>query len=117
MADRLWSLRWAEGMRYAQGGGLTDEQREFREELRLQAAERFARGEKSSLIARGLRIRALGGTMAPGLAGRWTEGLAAEGTDLAAEAGLGRVFGCDRGVVRVRSLIQIIEARRWRPAR
>ncbi|MEU6325497.1 hypothetical protein [Streptomyces sp. NPDC047009] len=30
---------------------------------------------------------------------------------------LGRVFGCDQQVVRVRSLSQIIEARRWRPAR
>ncbi|MEU3355191.1 winged helix-turn-helix domain-containing protein [Streptomyces sp. NPDC037389] len=43
-------------MRYAQGGGLTDERREFREQLRLQAAERFARGEKSSVIAKDLRV-------------------------------------------------------------
>ncbi|MGW7674580.1 hypothetical protein ACWGJX_47455, partial [Streptomyces sp. NPDC054775] len=30
---------------------------------------------------------------------------------------LGRVLSCDHWVVRVRSLTQIIEARRWRPAR
>ncbi|WP_435809848.1 YxiG-like protein [Streptosporangium sandarakinum] len=30
---------------------------------------------------------------------------------------LGRASDCDQGVVRVRSLIQIIAARRWRPAR
>ncbi|MCX5316695.1 transposase domain-containing protein [Streptomyces sp. NBC_00154] len=30
---------------------------------------------------------------------------------------LGRVSSRDQWVVRVRSLIQIIEARRWRPAR
>ncbi|WP_327731428.1 hypothetical protein OG250_43125 [Streptomyces sp. NBC_00487] len=30
---------------------------------------------------------------------------------------LGSVFSCDQGVARVRSLSQIIEARRWRPAR
>ncbi len=30
---------------------------------------------------------------------------------------LGRVLSRDQQVVRVRSLIQIIEARRWRPAR
>ncbi|MFG2638378.1 hypothetical protein ACGFX8_31990 [Streptomyces sp. NPDC048362] len=30
---------------------------------------------------------------------------------------LGRVSGRDQGAVRVSSLIQIIEARRWRPAR
>lgn len=43
-------------MRYAQGGGFTDERREFRERLRLEAAERFARGEKSSVIAKDLRV-------------------------------------------------------------
>lgn len=40
------------------------------------------------------------------------------GSDLGhAEVGLGRVSSRDQWVVRVRSLIQIIEARRWRPAR
>uniref|UniRef100_UPI003F687BDA IS630 family transposase n=1 Tax=Streptomyces polyasparticus TaxID=2767826 RepID=UPI003F687BDA len=43
-------------MRYAQGGGLTDERREFREGLRLAAAERFARGDASSAIAKDLRV-------------------------------------------------------------
>ncbi|WP_268252711.1 hypothetical protein [Streptomyces galilaeus] len=35
-------------MRYPQGGGLTAERQQFREELRLQAAERFAKDEASS---------------------------------------------------------------------
>ncbi|MFG2291486.1 helix-turn-helix domain-containing protein [Streptomyces sp. NPDC048595] len=39
-----------------QGGGLTAERQEFRERLRLQAAERFARGEESALIAKDLRV-------------------------------------------------------------
>ncbi|MEU9100041.1 helix-turn-helix domain-containing protein [Streptomyces sp. NPDC048361] len=43
-------------MRYPQGGGLTAERQQFREELRLQAAERFARGEGSSAIAGDLRV-------------------------------------------------------------
>ncbi|GGS90360.1 hypothetical protein GCM10010206_61420 [Streptomyces cinerochromogenes] len=43
-------------MRYPQGGGLTAERQQFREELRLEAAERFAQGEASSVIARALRI-------------------------------------------------------------
>lgn len=43
-------------MRYPQGGGLTAERQQFREELRLQAAERFARGEGSTSIARDLRV-------------------------------------------------------------
>ncbi|WP_442818399.1 IS630 family transposase [Streptomyces sp. NBC_01237] len=43
-------------MRYPQGGGLTVERQQFREELRLKAAERFALGEGSSAIARDLRV-------------------------------------------------------------
>lgn len=43
-------------MRYPQGGGLTAERQQFREELRLKAAERFARGEASSVIAKDLRV-------------------------------------------------------------
>lgn len=43
-------------MRYAQGGGLTAERREFRERLRLKAVERFARGETNAVIARELRV-------------------------------------------------------------
>ncbi|MBM7087333.1 helix-turn-helix domain-containing protein [Streptomyces sp. SID9913] len=43
-------------MRYPQGGGLTAERQLFREELRLKAAERFVRGEASSLISRDLRV-------------------------------------------------------------
>ncbi|MFD9812454.1 helix-turn-helix domain-containing protein [Streptomyces sp. NPDC059080] len=43
-------------MRYPQGGGLTAERRQFREELRGQAAERFARDEASSVIAKDLRV-------------------------------------------------------------
>ncbi|MFF3558241.1 transposase [Streptomyces tsukubensis] len=42
-------------MRYPQGGGLTAERRQFHEELRLQAAERFAQGEASPVIAKDLR--------------------------------------------------------------
>ncbi len=43
-------------MRHPQGGGLTAERQQFREELRLKAAERFARGEASSVIARDLQV-------------------------------------------------------------
>ncbi|MFD7663925.1 winged helix-turn-helix domain-containing protein [Streptomyces sp. NPDC059788] len=43
-------------MRYAQGGGLTAERREFRERLRRRAVERFARGETNPVIARDLRV-------------------------------------------------------------
>lgn len=43
-------------MRYAQGGGLTAERRAFREGVRREAGERFARGEKTSVIAKDLRV-------------------------------------------------------------
>jgi DNA-binding NarL/FixJ family response regulator len=43
-------------MRYPQGGGLTAERRDFRERLRLQAAEEFARGEDNQVIAKRLRV-------------------------------------------------------------
>lgn len=43
-------------MRYAQGGGLTDERRAFRERLRLEAAERFVRGEDNAVVAHDLRV-------------------------------------------------------------
>ncbi|MGY9067029.1 helix-turn-helix domain-containing protein [Streptomyces sp. CAS3] len=43
-------------MRYAQGGGLTDERRAFREKLRTEAAERFRHGDENPVIAHDLRI-------------------------------------------------------------
>ncbi|MDH6222472.1 transposase [Streptomyces pseudovenezuelae] len=43
-------------MRYAQGGGLTAERRQFRERIRYEAGERFARGEKTAVIAKDLRV-------------------------------------------------------------
>ncbi|WP_435843414.1 IS630 family transposase [Streptomyces hirsutus] len=43
-------------MRYAQGGGLTDAGRVARELVRLQAVERFGRGEKNKEIAAALRV-------------------------------------------------------------
>ncbi|MEO3762604.1 helix-turn-helix domain-containing protein [Streptomyces sp. B5E4] len=43
-------------MRYAEGGGLTDERRTFHESLRLEAAEQFRSGEDNPVIARDLRI-------------------------------------------------------------
>ncbi|MFI1660476.1 transposase [Streptomyces sp. NPDC020472] len=43
-------------MRYPQGGGLAPERQQLCEDLRLKAAERFARGEASSVIAKDLRV-------------------------------------------------------------
>ncbi|MEV0186203.1 winged helix-turn-helix domain-containing protein [Streptomyces sp. NPDC050625] len=43
-------------MRYAQGGGLTADRRRFRERIRYEAGERFARGERTAVIAKDLRV-------------------------------------------------------------
>ena len=48
-------MRQAGCTRYAHGG-VTAEQREFRERIRYEAGERFTRGEKSAVIARDLRV-------------------------------------------------------------
>ncbi|GGU32962.1 hypothetical protein GCM10010289_62740 [Streptomyces violascens] len=42
-------------MRQAQGGGLTQGKQAAREQVRLETAERFARGERTRDIACGLR--------------------------------------------------------------
>lgn len=43
-------------MRYAQAGGYTPEEQAARERVRLEAAERFARGDATVEIARDLRV-------------------------------------------------------------
>jgi transposase len=43
-------------VRYPQGGGLTAERQAFREQIRMQAAERFAAGENSASVAKALRV-------------------------------------------------------------
>jgi transposase len=43
-------------MRYAQRGGYRPAEQQRRERLRLQAAERFARGDTTSQVARDLRV-------------------------------------------------------------
>ncbi|MFJ9953620.1 winged helix-turn-helix domain-containing protein [Kitasatospora sp. NPDC091207] len=43
-------------MRYPEGGGLTAERRAFREGIRFQAGMRFAVGEKTTVIAKDLRV-------------------------------------------------------------
>ncbi|MEU4033204.1 winged helix-turn-helix domain-containing protein [Streptomyces collinus] len=43
-------------MRYAQGGGLTDDQRWLRQDVRVVATRRFAQGAPSSVIAKELSV-------------------------------------------------------------
>ncbi|MEU4173490.1 helix-turn-helix domain-containing protein [Streptomyces sp. NPDC026665] len=43
-------------MRYADGGGLTAERRAARERIRMEAGRRFERGDRTSDIAKDLRV-------------------------------------------------------------
>jgi transposase len=54
--DVGWLAAYDRGMRYAQRGGYTPAEQQRRERLRLQAAERFARGDPTSQVARDLRV-------------------------------------------------------------
>jgi hypothetical protein len=69
---RLYArLRAYDGMRYAQRGVYIPAERRRRELLRLQAAERFARGHGISQIAHDPRVtRGFGMAMAPA----WRDG-------------------------------------------
>src|SRR2546423_613998 len=56
-ADMGCAGRYAFLMGYPQGGGLTAERRAFREQIRLETAERFAAGEEdNALVAKALRV-------------------------------------------------------------
>ncbi|XWY52696.1 hypothetical protein ACNJZD_46355 [Streptomyces ipomoeae] len=58
-------------MRYAHGGGLTPRERQKREWVRLEAADRFARGEKTEAVAEDLRVTTRSAALAAGVgAGR-----------------------------------------------
>jgi hypothetical protein len=67
-------------MRYAQRGRYKPAEQQRRELLRLQAAERFARGDGINELARDPRVTpGVGAAVAPGLAGRWAEALRSKG--------------------------------------
>jgi transposase-like protein len=52
----IWLRAYDEGMRCAQRGGYTPAEQQRRERLRLEAAGRFARGDKVSEIAHDRRV-------------------------------------------------------------
>ncbi|WUV65851.1 helix-turn-helix domain-containing protein [Streptomyces sp. NBC_01478] len=74
------ALRGPSLMRYAQGGGLTAERRQFRERIRYEAGGRFTRGEKTAVIAKDLRV-------SERLAEHWRRAWREGGMDALATAG------------------------------
>jgi len=75
-------VRYAGVMRYAEGGGLTAEQRARREQVRLEAAELIEAGASDLEIARRFRVSRMS-------ANRWRRALAAGGRQALASRGAG----------------------------
>ncbi len=76
-------------MRYAQGGGLTDERRAFRKRLRMEAAARFALGDENTVIAHDLRVSIrypVGSAVAQDLVAERAQGPGLQGPGIAAAA-------------------------------
>ncbi|MFJ2264462.1 winged helix-turn-helix domain-containing protein [Streptomyces sp. NPDC087844] len=71
-------------MRYAQGGGLTAERQRFRERIRFEAGERFARAEKNVVVTKDLRVSERS-------VERWRCVWRAGGTEALASSGLAKV--------------------------
>src|SRR3954454_21082633 len=81
-ADIRRNARYAEIMRYAQGGGLTAEERARREQVRLAAAEWIEEGATDREVAGRFRVTRMS-------ANRWRRALAAGGRPALASKGAG----------------------------
>src|SRR3954452_14054867 len=81
-ADSRRSVRYARAMRYAQGGGLTAEERARREQVRLEAAEWIEEGATDGEVAVRFRVSRMS-------ANRWYRALAAGGRPALASKGPG----------------------------
>ena len=88
-------------MRYAQGGGLADERRVFREQLRLQVAEWFRQGDENTVIAYDLRVSVRS-------VQRWRKAWSQGGSPVWANASAGCVTRRDDGGARRARLAEII---------
>src|SRR3954466_2935915 len=81
-ADSRRGARYARAMRYAQGGGLTAEERAHRERVRLEAAEWIEEGATDGEVAVRFRVTRMS-------ANRWRHALAAGGRPALASKGPG----------------------------
>src|SRR3954447_17208049 len=81
-ADSRRSLRYAVGMRYPDGGGLTAEERVRRERVRLAAADLTEAGARDREVARQFRVTRMS-------ANRWRRALASGGRQALVSKGPG----------------------------
>jgi transposase len=95
-------VRYARGMRYPEGGGLTAEERARRERVRLEAADLVEAGASDREVARRFRVSRMS-------ANRWRRALAAGGRAALASKGPGG-GPCKLTVAQVRELETVLEA-------
>src|SRR5438132_3582516 len=102
LGDGWRCVRYAGGMRYAEGGGLTEAERARREQVRMEAADLIEAGTSDGEVARRFRVTRMS-------ANRWRRALAAGGR--AALASKGPAGGpCKLSPVQVRELVAVLEA-------
>jgi putative transposase len=95
-------LRYAGCMRYADGGGLTAEQRARREQVRLAAAELIEAGASDREVARRFRVSRMS-------VNRWRRALAAGGRAALASRGAGGAK-CKLTALQLRELATLLDA-------
>jgi transposase len=95
-------VRYAGGMRYADGGGLTAAERARREQVRLAAAELIEAGASDREVARQFRVSRMS-------ANRWRRALAAGGRVALASRGAGGAK-CKLTVPQLRELETVLDA-------
>ncbi len=103
MAGDGWRVvRYAGGMRYPDGGGLTAEERARREQMRLAAADLIEAGASDREVARRFRVTRMS-------ANRWRRTLAAGGRAALASRGAGGAR-CKLSPVQLRELEAVLDA-------
>ena len=102
MGDGWPEVRYAGGMRYGQGGGLTAAERARRERVRLAAAELIEAGASDREVARHFRVSRMS-------ANRWRRSLAGGGRSALASKGAGGAR-CKLAPAQLRDLAAVLEA-------
>jgi transposase len=101
-ADWWRGVRYADGMRYPDGGGLTAEERARRERVRLAAAEWIEEGATDREVATRFRVTRMS-------ANRWRRALAAGGRPALASRGPGGAR-CKLGRAQLEELQAVLDA-------
>src|SRR5437773_4841856 len=102
LGDGWRCVRYAGGMRYAEGGGLTEAERARREQVRMEAADLSEAGTSDGEVARRFRVTRRSGN-------RGRRALAAGGRAALVSKGPGG-GPCKLSPVQVRELVAVLEA-------